>query len=239
MAALPYMQLYVADYLADTAYLDVIESGAYLHLLMNYWQTGKPLPNDDKRLARIAKCTDEQWLNVRSTVVEYFVEQENVLIHNRVEEDLLSVNEKQSNASKAGKASAAARKKAKSAKKATAVERTLNGSATNVDDALNHTDTDTDTDTDIKEKEKEKPTRAKKFISPSLIETDKFASSEKINLTGFFDYYESNGWLVGKNKMKNWRASARGWSNRQKTFTKQPEKHWTEDPNAWAEIHSA
>ena len=103
----------------------------------------------------------------------------------------------------------------------------------------NALDTDTDTDTDINIKEKEKPTRAKKFISPSLIEIDQFASSEKINLTGFFDYYESNGWLVGKNKMKNWRASARGWSNRQKTFTKQPEKHWTEDPNAWAEIHSA
>ncbi len=72
MASLPYMQLYVADYLADTAFLDVTESGAYLHLLMNYWQTGKPLPDIDKRLARIAKCTDEQWLAIRETILEFF-----------------------------------------------------------------------------------------------------------------------------------------------------------------------
>lgn len=27
----------------------------------------------------------------------------------------------------------------------------------------------------------------------------------------FIDYYESNGWKVGKNKMKNWNAAARNW----------------------------
>jgi hypothetical protein len=29
----------------------------------------------------------------------------------------------------------------------------------------------------------------------------------------WFDYYESNGWLVGKNKMKNWKAAVRTWKN--------------------------
>ncbi len=28
----------------------------------------------------------------------------------------------------------------------------------------------------------------------------------------FFDYYESNGWLVGKHHMKNWKATIRNWS---------------------------
>ena len=27
----------------------------------------------------------------------------------------------------------------------------------------------------------------------------------------FFNYYEANGWMVGKNKMKNWRAAANNW----------------------------
>jgi hypothetical protein len=27
----------------------------------------------------------------------------------------------------------------------------------------------------------------------------------------FFNHYEANGWLVGKNKMKNWRAAANNW----------------------------
>ena len=30
----------------------------------------------------------------------------------------------------------------------------------------------------------------------------------------FLDYYTSNGWMVGKNKMKDWKAAARGWISR-------------------------
>ena len=38
MAALPYMQFYVADYLADTTHLTAEEHGAYMLLLFSYWQ---------------------------------------------------------------------------------------------------------------------------------------------------------------------------------------------------------
>ena len=27
----------------------------------------------------------------------------------------------------------------------------------------------------------------------------------------FIDFYESKGWMVGKNKMKDWRAAVRTW----------------------------
>jgi len=53
------------------------------------------------------------------------------------------------------------------------------------------------------------------FIKPSIVEIKNYMLeigmadvSEK-----WFDYYESNGWLVGKNKMKNWRAAVRTWKN--------------------------
>lgn len=32
-------------------------------------------------------------------------------------------------------------------------------------------------------------------------------------------YYESNGWRVGKNPMKDWRAAARNWNARHNEFT--------------------
>lgn len=28
------------------------------------------------------------------------------------------------------------------------------------------------------------------------------------------NYYTANGWMVGKNRMKDWRAAARGWMQR-------------------------
>jgi len=83
------------------------------------------------------------------------------------------------------------------------------------------TDTDTDTDTDIKEKKKKEKIPRVIFKPPSPDEIQNLSTSEKLNLTGFFDYYESNGWQVGKNKMKNWQAAARGWHKRQVEFKNQ------------------
>lgn len=34
----------------------------------------------------------------------------------------------------------------------------------------------------------------------------------------FFDYYTANGWHVGKNKMKDWKAAARNWCKNSKTY---------------------
>ena len=36
----------------------------------------------------------------------------------------------------------------------------------------------------------------------------------------FFDFYESNGWKVGKNKMKSWKAASSGWISRMNNFNK-------------------
>ena len=68
-----------------------------------------------------------------------------------------------------------------------------------------------DKDTDIvivKDKSK-----AKRFTKPTIedikeycIERNNFVDAEK-----FFDYYSSNGWKVGKNPMKDWKASVRTW----------------------------
>ena len=53
------------------------------------------------------------------------------------------------------------------------------------------------------------------FIKPSIEEIKTYMI--EIGMTDvsekWFDYYESNGWLVGKNKMKNWKAAIRTWKN--------------------------
>ena len=39
-------------------------------------------------------------------------------------------------------------------------------------------------------------------------------SKAQTTAESFFDYYESNGWKVGKNTMKNWKAALNGWIRR-------------------------
>lgn len=38
----------------------------------------------------------------------------------------------------------------------------------------------------------------------------------KIDPEAFFDFYESKGWMVGKNPMKDWKAAVRTWEKREK-----------------------
>ncbi len=45
----------------------------------------------------------------------------------------------------------------------------------------------------------------------------------------FFDYYESNGWRVGRNPMKDWKAAARRWKRNQKSNGARPDNPGTID----------
>jgi uncharacterized protein YdaU (DUF1376 family) len=106
MSALPYMQLYIADYLADTMHLNAAQHGAYLLLIMNYWQRGKPLQNNDERLANVACMSAKDWSKNRDIIAEFFTVTDEEWVHGRVELDLERVTGTQGKCSKAGKASA-------------------------------------------------------------------------------------------------------------------------------------
>ena len=140
MAALPYMQFYVADYLADTMHLTMEQHGAYLLLMMNYWQTGKPLPDDDERLQCICKANAEQWQNLRPRLQEFFQVTDGYWYHKRIEADLEKVHAKSESARKAAQSR---HKQANSVR--THSERKANAEQTDMRTGC-HTDTDTDTD---------------------------------------------------------------------------------------------
>ncbi|HBN5289301.1 TPA: DUF1376 domain-containing protein [Escherichia coli] len=152
MTALPYMQLYIADYLADTMHLSAEEHGAYLLLMFNYWQTGKPIPKN--RLAKIARLTNERWADVEPSLQEFFCDNGEEWVHLRIEEDLASVREKLTKKSAAGKASVQARRSRKEADVQTKQERNLTGVQTDVEVVFEHDvntkATNKDTDKDLK-----------------------------------------------------------------------------------------
>ena len=56
-------------------------------------------------------------------------------------------------------------------------------------------------------------TKRKRFEKPTLSEIKAYCIERNNNVDAqhFFDYYESNGWKVGKNSMKDWKAAVRTW----------------------------
>jgi uncharacterized protein YdaU (DUF1376 family) len=65
------MPLHIGDYLADTGHLTATEHGAYLLLIMHYWQNGH-LPENERLIARIAKLNAEQWDESRDVLAMLF-----------------------------------------------------------------------------------------------------------------------------------------------------------------------
>ena len=45
----------------------------------------------------------------------------------------------------------------------------------------------------------------------------------------FYDFYESKNWMVGKNKMKDWKACVRTWERRTIINKKKSNKGWEDD----------
>lgn len=55
--------------------------------------------------------------------------------------------------------------------------------------------------------------KRKRFVKPTTSEIEQYCieRNNNVNAEQFFDYYESNGWKVGKNSMKDWKAAVRTW----------------------------
>ena len=65
----------------------------------------------------------------------------------------------------------------------------------------------------------DKPPTNRRFSQPSTDEVKKYCQEQGyfVDAERFVDHYESNGWMVGKNKMKDWKAAVRNWSRKEKT----------------------
>lgn len=94
---------------------------------------------------------------------------------------------------------------------------------------------------EVRSKKIEDNTRERRTVSPSSARAKPPTEDESIEffvINGssaqeakrFFDYYTANGWKVGRNSMKDWKAAARNWMRRAGEYnSKQPHKQSTQD----------
>lgn len=58
-----------------------------------------------------------------------------------------------------------------------------------------------------------------RFTPPSLKELEDYIKEKNyknVDADTFLNFYQSKGWLVGKSKMQEWKATVRGWESRNK-----------------------
>ena len=69
-----------------------------------------------------------------------------------------------------------------------------------------------------KEKDKEVGEKRGRFTPPTQEDVSIYCSENnyQVDAQRFIDFYESKGWMVGKNKMKDWKASVRTWVSKDK-----------------------
>jgi uncharacterized protein YdaU (DUF1376 family) len=210
MAALPYMQLYVSDYLADTAHLSAAQHGAYLLLIFNYWQRGQALSNVNERLANVARMSDEEWWENKNALAEFFVIDGDTWKHPRIEADLAAVTAKSIKASAAGHASAVKRAGA------------TNKRPTRVQQSVNHKEAEADTEAEAEKERLATPRGAQRLPAtwePSAADVA-FCQTERPDLSPgqtaarFRDY-----WIAqpgAKGRKADWPATWRNWVRNEK-----------------------
>ena len=65
----------------------------------------------------------------------------------------------------------------------------------------------------------------KGFVKPTIEQLKEYMSEQGMNdiAENWLNHYEANGWMVGKNKMKDWKASVRTWKINQKNNSATPQ----------------
>jgi len=207
-----YYQFNIGDYKSHTDHLDPLEDIAYRRMIDWLYLHEKPLPDDVNQIARL--------INMRShsdciaiVMQEFFETTSEGLINKRVSLEIDAFHSKGEKA----RASAKARwDKVKALKgkgnDANALRAQSEGNANHKPITNNHKPI-------TKEKKGGKP----RFSPPTLEEVKQEVSEKlyRVDPEAFFFHYEGNGWMVGKNKMKNWRMALASWNKREGQNQKQ------------------
>ena len=106
---LPWFAFNIADYVTDTMRLTTEAHGAYLLLMLDYYGTGRPCPDDDFILAAVVKMSEERWTTLRRSLEPLFDLTSGHWVHNRIEREMRGASERHAAASRQRATASAAR----------------------------------------------------------------------------------------------------------------------------------
>ena len=213
----PAFQFYPTDYLASqrVQMMTLEEEGAYFRLLCYCWQHGD-IPADPDQAARlIGKGASTTLARVVLAMFQP-IDGTDRMNHDRLEA------ERAKQAAWREKSAAGGRKSAEKRKGAsTTLEPPLEGCLRNGvnQKATLHLQSSSSSPSSIPIPST-KPDKVKeRFSKPSPEEVDAYVAAQgyKVNGHAFVDFYESKGWKVGAQPMKDWQAAVRTWHRKAET----------------------
>ena len=79
---------------------------------------------------------------------------------------------------------------------------------------------------EYKEKINQKESPSKKFVPPTVDEIKAYCEERNSNVDpeAFYSFYESKGWMIGKNKMKNWKMAISTWERKDANYVSKREE---------------
>ena len=190
------MKLYIGDYLGDTQHLSCLEHGAYILLIMAYWQNGGPLENDPKLLRRLTRTSPKEFQKSSKNVLKMFKSVDGKLVHKRVDLEI----SKRAQVSTAARDSVSARWNGRNTDVLPTNSERNTTPIVHSPESIDNTNTNT-------------VPQASRFVKPTIEELAAYCKERgnKVSPQTWLDHYESNGWKVGKNPMKDWKAAVRTW----------------------------
>lgn len=199
MAKDPAVLFYTSDFLTGTGLLSDEQVGKYIRLLCYQHQKGILTERD---MMNVCKTYDED-------IWSKFVKSEEGYYNQRMKEEA----DKRRNYSESRRQNKLKAKKTEDMMNiSSSYEQHMENENENINDNINVVIYD-----NIKIENK-----SKRFIKPELFEVQNyFEELGYINeAEGFYNYYESNGWKVGRNPMKDWKAATRNWIKNAKNYKK-------------------
>jgi uncharacterized protein YdaU (DUF1376 family) len=199
----------IGDYTSHTTGLSHLEDLAYRRLLDLYYLSERPFNGCSTDVQREINMRDYP-AEVDYVLSKYFEEIDGCWVNIRADQEIAKYQKMRKTNSKAGKASAKARQ-------SKAIEQPCNDRSTTVQpnkkQELRNKKQETVKPKDITD------TNTKKFTPPTVEEIQEYSSLrlKPIDAEKFHDFYQSKGWLIGKNKMKDWKAAVRNWERSNKS----------------------
>lgn len=197
-ARMHYYQHNISDYSSHTGHLEPLEDLAYRRMLDYCYLHEIGLPESPEEIGRLIRMRTHCDC-IANALQEFFYLKNGSWFNKRVEKELESFRNKKEKASKSAKARWA-----------------KNGTSSDANACANAMQDECERNANHKPiTNNHKPSRGA-FAPPTLEDVSAYCSERGngVDPDRFINFYESKGWMVGRNRMKDWKAAVRTWEQK-------------------------